>query len=61
VSKGGVTPVGYAIAACMLMFTLVLMVIAGLLYRWDARRQGARAQGFVQTLAGGEAPQPATA
>lgn len=57
VSKGGVTPVGYAIAALMLVFTLALMAVAGLLYRWDARRQGERAGGFVQTVAGGsEAP-----
>jgi putrescine transport system permease protein len=38
VSHGGVTPDGYAIAAMMLGVTLAILLIAGLLYRWDARR-----------------------
>jgi ABC-type spermidine/putrescine transport system permease subunit II len=50
VSKGGVTQVGYAIAALMLVFTVVLMGIAGLLYRWDARRQGARSESFMPAV-----------
>jgi ABC-type spermidine/putrescine transport system permease subunit II len=51
VNKGGVTSAGYAIAAMMLAFTLVMLALAGLAYRWEMRRQGASA-GFVQSIGG---------
>jgi ABC-type spermidine/putrescine transport system permease subunit II len=38
VQHGGVSPDGYAIAAMMLVVTLGILTIAGLLYRWDAKR-----------------------
>jgi ABC-type spermidine/putrescine transport system permease subunit II len=51
VNKGGVTSAGYAIAAMMLVFTLGMLALAGLAYRWEMRRQGASA-GFVQSMGG---------
>jgi len=52
VTKGGVTPLAYAVAALMFAFTLVLLAVAGLLYRWDSRRQGN--SGSIVKLTGGD-------
>lgn len=38
VKHGGVTPDGYAVAAMMLAITLLILVAAGLVYRFDNRR-----------------------
>jgi ABC-type spermidine/putrescine transport system permease subunit II len=52
VEHGGVTPDGYAIAAMMLGVTLVILAVAGLVYRWDSRRE--QAGSLVATYAGAE-------
>jgi ABC-type spermidine/putrescine transport system permease subunit II len=47
----GVRPDVYAIATMMLAFTLTMVTLAGLLYRWQARRTGSR-QSPIGALAG---------
>jgi len=58
VQHGGVTPDGYAIAAMLLGFTIVLLSLAGLLYRWDAKRGSS---GSLVAAVGGGEPAPAGA
>jgi ABC-type spermidine/putrescine transport system permease subunit II len=52
VQHGGVSPDGYAIAAMMLVITLGILTIAGLIYRWDAKR--GQAGSFVSAVGGAE-------
>ncbi|MFT4035862.1 MAG: ABC transporter permease [Patulibacter sp.] len=57
IEHGGVTAVGYAVAACMLVFTLSMLAVAGLIYRHEARKLGASGS-LVDAAAGHGAPAP---
>jgi ABC-type spermidine/putrescine transport system permease subunit II len=51
-ARFGVTPDVYAVAAVMLMFTLAMLALVALVYRWQARRVGAQVR-LTSALAGG--------
>jgi ABC-type spermidine/putrescine transport system permease subunit II len=50
-ARFGVTPDVYAVAAVMLTFTLAMLALVALVYRWQARRVGARVR-LTGALAG---------
>ena len=51
-ARFGVTPDVYAVAAVMLTFTLAMLALVALVYRWQARRVGAHVR-LTGALAGG--------
>jgi ABC-type spermidine/putrescine transport system permease subunit II len=51
-ARFGVTPDVYAVAAVMLTFTLAMLALVALVYRWQARRVGAKVR-LTGALAGG--------
>jgi ABC-type spermidine/putrescine transport system permease subunit II len=51
-ARFGVTPDVYAIAAVMLAFTLVMLALVALVYRWQSRRLGAQTR-LTRALAAG--------
>jgi ABC-type spermidine/putrescine transport system permease subunit II len=51
-ARFGVTPDVYAVATVMLTFTLAMLALVALVYRWQARRVGAKVR-LTGALAGG--------